>query len=525
MMEGVIEKNGPYFRLKGEELTRFDKVSLRKILPDDVVRYEFEDRCVKVQSIIERKREITIGIVFAKTLSLPLLNPNFLQFIDIRYVTEATFCLVNIQPDGKIEIVKYYSKLQDRGRDREMCHDLFLLSVDHEPFTNLVTKHSNHMYMLNKRIDQRSFQTFNIDPAHSKDFDDAISVDIENNIVYIHIVDINYHLTTKPQLERRAFGLGNTLYLPEGNLNSIPDEFSEIRFSLIEGKDREVITVELRLDYDGNIENYFVYPAVITIKKRYSYETATSELETSLYLRYLSKLLENPVWKHSNNPDVVKRLIINPDSGELERAEPYQSVRANKIIEALMIKTNVIISCHLDLFGVTLERFHETSGASLPTPDLSEADFINRIRRLKRAEYSSGSVGHYALGELRYTHFTSPIRRAFDILVHKALAGTLVENPEGIITYINQRSKLTDDIERLYTKLKLLTYFDTHRDKVYRGEVVSVRETGAQVYIPEFGHRDFLRIINSGLEKGDKIELLVENVVWMDLQVIFSKRC
>lgn len=496
----TIEVNGLFYRLSSETRTDFVKNELYyKVLPGDIITYtKLENGQVVIEGIVNRVCRVTIGILDTrlKLLRLPIESKIFKT--PINYILDSSIkvcmCLVLIDNIG-VSIIKEYGSITDRKYDLEMCQEVYRNILDegfYRIYTNLFSSitHQTPFYSIEEVVDTTHLHTFNIDPKHSRDFDDAISLDLDNKKLYIHIVDIHSNLLYT-DLESTAMALGSTLYLPEGNLNLFHTDYSENYFSLIEGQSRPVITLEIQLDETGDGTDYKIYKSTIIIKHRYDYDTALKALdEGEKHLVFLDKLLENPKWIYSKL-DIPKR-TISILNGSIVGIELTRQNRINKIVESLMIITNRIVTNHL--IDIAPERFHESSEVN-NIPIIDSLSTIELLKTYKLAKYSTEESGHFALNIPHYTHFTSPIRRAFDILIHNILSGIIYGDKElgAMIKYINGRDRLNTKIVEFYERCKLLSYFSINKGP-YNFRVSNVSRAGIHIFIDSLMYGEFVHI-------------------------------
>jgi exoribonuclease R len=485
-MKDIVLLQGRYYRLSKYKSTNFDKQSLRSILPEDFVEYDVQGNKINILKIIDRRPRITLGILNGKTLSLPLVSPHFLTHLQTHpYVAHPTSCLVKVDMGG-ISIIRTYGRIDQRGWDLQICQDVYLQSSSQRAMQPVIEQ-GEPLYDILQRVDQRELFTFNIDPSHSKDFDDAISVDIVNRKIYIHIVDIHHQLIDEPELEAKARSLGNTLYLSEGVYNVFPEFYSDHILSLVEGEDRLVITVEMELGDGYDIKGYKIYPAMICIKKRYCYEDVEQLLvQLDPTMMFLKGILEDGSWARStfNIPQVRMQILHS----KIEGLQQNFRTSSHEIVEALMVKTNQLISerLHTSDYHKILERYHETTlEIDLDTPPETIPETLLLLLRLRRARYSNTQSGHFALKLQSYTHFTSPIRRSFDVLVHKVLAGIRFQEDwlRNTIDYLNEREILIDKICQLYQQWKLMSYVEDRMEVDFQAEVLKVLPHGIQILV------------------------------------------
>lgn len=490
-----IEPNGIFYRLKSEEKTNFVKNDLYfSILPKDSVEFtKLPNGDVHIDRIVEHVSKLTLGIfdTLKKRLRLPLDNKQF--NISYEYTTKLKcrylFCYVSIEKTD-IKIVEEIGDVKKRQLDFEICSRLYRTIMIENDISCESTDDS--MYSIETVKDQRELFTFNIDPKDSLDFDDAISVDIKNGIIYVHIVDINTHLKNS-NIEKSAFELGQTLYLVEGNIDLFPKNLCEDVFSLVENQERPVITLEYHLDN----KDYKLYRSRIIVKKRYDYESAEEALgKGEEVFVFLDKVIQKPDWIYSSFEIPKRKLILS--NSEIERIEFGMSNRMNKIIEALMIMTNRKVTEHLD--GIIPERYHGC-GSSIEKLDLSDIKpensyiIIEELKRYKLAKYSDTESGHYALEIPLYTHFTSPIRRSFDILIHKIMGGSRYTNRNltNLIDHMNERQLFSKRLVEFYERCKLMSYLEK-TNRSYLMTITKITKHGINIYLADVGYYDFIHI-------------------------------
>ena len=541
----IIKTNGLFYKLSNDEKTNFVNNDLYYlVLPDDEVSYtRLPNNDVLITRIISRTPKNTIGIYDTVTsmIRLPLESKIYTNIIDYRsnLSNMILLCLVRITKDS-VSIIKEYGDITDRKNDLELCkyvydkHDMY----DDSLFSNLYTSATlvQPFYSKPDKIRLTHLDTFNIDPSGSLDFDDAISVDTANRILYVHIVDINSHLKHYEEHERRAFRLGSTLYLNEGILNIFDDYLANNMFSLVRGEDRPVITVEIHLDIDCNIIRHETYSSVIKIKTRYDYESSKRALDNgNTQLVFLDNLLKSPIWKYSKL-DIPKR-NFNINDNVIGDIEIYKTNRVNKIIEAIMVMTNRLIT--EDLIGIVPERYHPISNTiNITKESVSGLEAFELLKKYKLAKYSAVEKGHFALDIPHYTHFTSPIRRSVDILVHKILGGTLYNNKElqKILDHLNRRDVLNTKVVNFYETCKLLSYFQTKKPQ-YSFTISNISKHGIHIYIEEIAYSEFIHVskilpnvrwkyINEELvsdcrtlEKGEIGHIQFKNINWFKMSI------
>ncbi len=452
-METTIHyrNNKYYYNSEGiqKELVRNDLYS--SIMTGDKV---IVDSTSKALQIIEREKQVTVAIVrgFYKGkvyLFCPLLGSIFNPSLVLSDAKIGDRLLVEIILGIDPIVLKTYGSIHDRSKDFEIINDIYS-SNKVPPSISLINKEKT--YYTKEHQDLRDLPTFTIDPKESKDFDDAISV--VDSTVYIHIVDIHSQLLPGSKEDIEALRLAFTLYLAEGNHNILPVELSEDKLSLIAGVEKEVITIEVKFDKDLQVEMYDIYPSTIIVKNRYNYDNAPN-----------NPFLESLASKTKRHQFTIPQLKLVIDSGKLvDSIHVYNTDINHRIIETLMVLGNIIVSEHLRKNAVPgflhiPQRFHSQL-KSLPEEPLTSDEVVNSFLAIKSfalASYEADKSGHFGLGVSSYTHFTSPIRRYFDVIIHRMLAGFDYEENElrVLLDHLNKQERLVEALQNLYKAWKI----------------------------------------------------------------------
>lgn len=452
-METTIRfRNNKYFydtESGQKELLRNDLIT--SIIPGDVIKVDSTGRAIE---IISRENLITVAIVrgFYKGkvfLFCPLLGSIYNPSVILPSAKIGDRLLIEISLKSDPVVLKNYGSIHDRSKDFEIIKDIYLSNAV-TPSIGLIDKHKT--YYTKEHQDLRDLPTFTIDPKESKDFDDAISV--VGSTVYIHIVDIHSQLMPGSKEDVEASRLAFTLYLAEGNHNILPVELSEDKLSLIAGVQREVITVEVKFDESLQVVSYEIYPSTIVVKNRYDYDTAPDN-------PFLASLASATKRHHFTIPQI--KLLL--DSGKLvDSIHLYNTDINHRIIETLMVLGNIIVSDHLRKNAVPgflhiPQRFHSQLKA-LPEEPMVSDEVVNSFLAIKSfalASYEADKSGHFGLGISSYTHFTSPIRRYFDVIIHRMLAGYDYEEEslKNLLQHLNKQERLVESLQNLYKAWKI----------------------------------------------------------------------
>lgn len=400
---------------------------------------------------------------------------------------------------------------------------------------------------LDARVDLRDELIITIDPVDAKDFDDAISLnkDVDGNwLLGVYIADVSHYVKEDSEVDKEARKRGTSVYLPGTVIPMLPEVLSNGICSLKEGEDRLTKGVFFTYSPDGKLLSFVIKNSVINVKKRLTYHNATNILSekdenntnpvTNLLFEAgkLAKLLyQKRIEGGALELDLPEINIRIGEDGKIDTIEKTKRDISHIIIEEFMIATNQAVATFLHQNNLpSINRSH-------PEPDEDEvldfAEFIfncknkridpfNKkelqafldemsghpesyiinlmlLRSLRKAEYSTALTHHFALGLEHYTHFTSPIRRYPDLIVHRILDlfsnGQLKSNKSrialnekitGWAKYCSTTEKRAEEAEREIIKLKLLRHLEEHTDKVMKGVVTGIQEYGLFVQIDEF---------------------------------------
>ncbi len=393
------------------------------------------------------------------------------------------------------------------------------------------------------RKDLREEEIFTIDGSDTKDIDDAISIKKEANgnyILGVHIADVTYYFKENSPLDNSAYDKATSVYLTNYVLPMLPHQLSNGICSLNEGVDRLTITCEVKFDNNANIIDYDIYESVINSKKKMTYESVNRLLEENIvdkgYEDYVSSLKVMHELSSKIRKNKVKRGYIEFLSDEIkiivdEYGIPIdihqkEQKTGEKLIEDFMIVANEAVATRIKDMGLpSIYRIHEkpkiekikeflgyvTSLGYKLTGDFSKLepkDIQNMLEQLKdkkefpilsdmllrcmqKAIYSNENIGHFGLASPCYTHFTSPIRRYPDEIVHRLLRKYLfkhdysnesMDNLESKIAMQAEHSSIMErkavECEREVNDMKMAEYMESHIGEEFDGTIVGVKNFG-----------------------------------------------
>ena len=342
------------------------------------------------------------------------------------------------------------------------------------------------------RIDLRDLPFCTIDPNSAKDHDDAIYFDEINNLLYVAIADVSYFVKEGSDLDKLAFKKSSTIYLPSRTLPMLPSILSENLCSLKEGQDRYAYVFKLKLDLKKlKVESSELFSGIIKNHRNFSYGRIDRVLDGKLdlyndvektifdYLIPLYKITKNFRDSRLKNGydfrTAENRLKLTNDL--LENIEVEKSTASHQLIEECMLLANIEASKKVGALGIfriheepdfkalsklvddvnvlgvkakikdnvhqTITHIQEEASKLLLRDEVDELI----IQSLTQAKYSSKNLGHFGLGFKSYSHFTSPIRRYSDLVLHRILKSKkLPKDLDDICTHISDQERKIDKL-------------------------------------------------------------------------------
>ena len=423
------------------------------------------DRVSSLPALIHRTPVNAVGVVkqFAHTgvhLTFPA-HPAFQTILPIKTrVSIGDRVAVHLDAIGRVHLLGCF--LGVATDDAAVVQRVYTPAA---PAPFLRGSESGHTaYTQEGRVDHTDLDVFTVDPATSVDLDDAITLDPERRLLYVHIVDIYAGLKDAPAtLEERMFQNACTLYLAnERTDHLLPTEAVE-RMSLNVGVPRSAITVKMTLaESDGNVEAYEIYPSTICVKRRMCYADLDVSCAPYNWLHALAQKKSDMITLAI--PGLELRVGADGLLTRIQSVETNDA--AHRFIAFAMIAANFTVSAHLHRCGIKVpNRFHEKitgvceSEVEAVTGHPAVDSFL-ALKKWRPARYDLDARGHFGLGLTDYVHFTSPMRRYADVLVHKLLAGVVYDEGwlVGAVDAINAQSQHVRAIQRYYVGQKIARY-------------------------------------------------------------------
>ena len=437
---------------------------------------------------------------------------------------------------------------------------------------------------ISRRRDHRSKLVITIDPADAKDHDDAIFIAKTKAggwLLEVHIADVSHYIKPGSPMDKEAVERGNSTYLVDRVLPMLPVELSNGICSLKPDVDRLTKCAIIEISKDGHILNAKFVDAVIHSRAKLSYEQAQAILDGKGAPEGSDKTLVGSVkeaWKMASllrknrfangalDLEMTEIKIKLDENGRACEAHQVVHTESHQLVEECMLIANQsvakvlrerskpsIFRIHEDPDPSRLQDYTETAKQYGYTPgDLTNRSHIQALldaskgtaeehqiklgllKSLKRAAYAADPIGHYGLAKTDYTHFTSPIRRYADLIVHRSLQPFL-ENPpkhpdrtpsqadlRDIARHISETERTSSEAESETKQIKLLEYLEliasTDQSKnegegtTFDGVITDVRAMGLMVEIPEMNVRGVVK--REDLPRSSNWRYEQHNMAW-----------
>lgn len=391
------------------------------------------------------------------------------------------------------------------------------------------------------RLDLRDKTIFTIDPADAKDFDDAVSIEVNNKGNFelgVHIADVSHYVREGTELETEAYLRGTSVYLMNDVVPMLPEELSNDICSLKEGVDRLTFSVLMEIDKSGKILDYNLGKSVIKSKKRFTYQQVQDIIdkqegqflkEINLMNELHMKLYERRKEEGSLDFETQEVTVEIDSKGSIKSIKPKHRLESMRIIEDFMLSANMCATLFIDRreprppfifrihdipdkkkmkelsyfvkqFGLNLDPESKDSLQSMldEIKGKDEEYLINdiTIRSMSKAIYSEENIGHYGLGFNHYTHFTSPIRRYPDLIVHRIIFEVLnkmdsrrIEHYRSVLPEICKQSTDMEinavSAEREAIKILQIQYLEKHVGEVFKGIISGISEYGIYIELTD----------------------------------------
>ncbi len=446
------------------------------------------------------------------------------------------------------ELIEVIGHVDDEGIEiLEVVHKYNLINKftqDEENFAKSISQVVEENELAG-RTDLRSETIFTIDSESTKDIDDAISIKRvkDNYLLGVHIADVSHYVTEDSILDKAAFNRGTSVYLADSVIPMLPKALSNGICSLNPRVDRLTLTCEMQITKTGEVVNYKIYPSVINSKYKMTYTNINRMLEGNqetiseffdiyddvLIMHELQNILFDIREKMGSiDFETLEPKLVFDDHGKLSDIVIRERQNAERLIEEFMLVANQVVATHI--FNMKLPfiyRIHELPNSEKLENvfafvkrlgfDDYEGDYSQEnlqsllkaventtyekvvttllLRSMSKARYSRENKGHYGLAFDNYTHFTSPIRRYPDLIVHRNLRKYLFignkKHDESILKKFDEIAKQSSDTEKVAMNaerevidIKKAEYMENHIGEEYQGVISSVLKFGVFIELP-----------------------------------------
>jgi ribonuclease R len=480
--------------------------------------------------------------------------------------------LVEAEPDGPRSIGLPRARIVARLGDPTAPKAFSLIAIhqhglrDRFPDAALAEADAAQPATLEGREDLRHLPLVTIDPADARDHDDAVWAHPDENpanpgghVLWVAIADVAAYVRPQSALDREARARGNSTYFPDRVVPMLPERLSADLCSLVAGEDRPAIAVRMTIDARGRKTGHSFTRALIRSHARLAYEqvqaardgrpdAATAPLVAPviapLYAAWAA-LMHARAERQPLDLDLPERRIVLSDDGRVQSVDFRERLDAHRLIEEFMVLANVAAAEELErLRRPLLYRVHEepdtdridalrtvaqasgftlARGQAVRTSQLNRllaqaagtdhAELINitTLRSMTQAYYAPGNLGHFGLALRSYAHFTSPIRRYADLIVHRALitahdwgddglSWADVEMLENTAKTISEAERRSMAAERDTTDRYLAAWLSDRIGAEFAGRISGVQRFGLFVKLDETGADGLVPIRSVGRE-------------------------
>lgn len=400
------------------------------------------------------------------------------------------------------------------------------------------------IFLEKNMADFRVQELVTIDGSDSKDLDDAIYCELKDNGHYrlgVHIADVSRYVKPRSALDKEAYQRGNSVYLADRVIPMLPFELSNDLCSLNEGKERYAISCIMDVDPNGIVTLEKITPSIIQVARRCTYPEINQAFDEGIVSDGLQKFLpmltvfkecthllrkqregrgaltfDFPEYKVALDEKGAPLRIIKRERGEAERMIEDAMIAANETVASFITRENFtavyrvhdqpnqekldILRQMINVLGINIKIPADVKPKDMQQllefvkgKDIAAVIEVMALRSLPQACYSTENVGHFGIASSCYTHFTSPIRRYSDLLVHRLIKQLLykklrkseqekqMEFLKKAVDHISMTEQNATDAERETTELKMTEYMEPFVGEPFDAHITGVTKFGVFV--------------------------------------------
>lgn len=558
----------------------------------------------KIVGRVEKSKYFAYVVPFVKKFAGDIYVPH--RFSKKLKTDDVVVCEIITYPEkGKNaegKIARKLGSLNDKGIENKIVMEKYELKQKFPKNVN-TELNENIKNIFNdpgERVDLTNLFTITIDGESAKDFDDAISVVSKDNgyILYVHIADVAHFVRPDTNVDKEAYNRATSVYFPEFAIPMLPEKLSNDLCSLKPRVKRLTLTAEIHYDTFANRIKSTIYQSVIKSNFRLTYDSAYNYIsgKENTSNKKLSELLSNAALlanliikrrrkKGTIDFDLPEVEFVIDENGDIADIETVERNIAHRLIENFMIEANEAVSeflentVDLSIYRVhgepdplKVEEFTETCkrfGLDIKKPEDITPKSLQRIsdkieqskysyilssllvRTMQKALYSTENIGHFGLASESYTHFTSPIRRYPDLIIHRLLKKffyhyTFQDEKDYLkkaAEHCSTMEKQEEEAEREINQYKKLKYLEKHNSEPFAGHINRVSSSGIFVFLTKVLLTGFIPIskldddyyvytpeseclVGKNTKKmykiGDMLEVFVDKINYDYLEVDFT---
>jgi ribonuclease R len=508
-------------------------------------------KLAEITKVIKRKKDAFVGFLDVSLSGCFLVPDNKKTPFDIfvpksffkpHYKNKKVLVSVTSwESEGKNPIGKITRVLGEKNNHYtaidSIIYDHGLVDFFEKPLLDFSNKKtlSIDSSIIKSRLDFRNTNTFTIDPKDAKDFDDALSVKkLSDNLweIGVHIADVSFYVKNSDLLDNEAKKRGNSVYLADRVIPMLPENLSNDICSLKPNVDRLAFSVIFKIDNTANIKDFSFSETIICSDHRFTYESAQDCInnKTGVFFEELSFLNKTAKLLKNNR---ISKGSINFESSDIKFLFDKYNVPVglshknfldtNSLIEEFMLLANKTVATYINnnyAFN-SVYRVHDK-------PDIDKLSILSKIAKqfdynylfqlgsnlpktlnaflnetlesgkktlfqnlvassMAKAKYTTKNIGHFGLAFSYYSHFTSPIRRYPDLLIHRILKSILKIDSffslelEGLCKHCSERERNASLAERASFKYMQALYFKNKIGDIFDGKISAITEWGIYV--------------------------------------------